>query len=138
MPIPVVREPPEDSSEDERQKKGRGMNTYQLYGSGLSYGKRYGLMSLLAISTTEEDIDGEYALSESSPRNCEKQIIPTEVSTHPAQLPSISGVSYQKVQDPSGRWIILAKGKTLENKDTLKSYGFRWDSAARNWWKSAS
>ena len=99
-------------------------------------------MSLLAISTTDEDADGEFCLPEQTAhppsRVQERQAPASDVTHHSAYLPTINGVSYQKTQDSSGRWIILANGRTLENKDALKNYGFRWDSASRNWWKSAS
>ena len=64
MPMPVPRIENDEPTDESLRKKGRGMNTFQLYGSGLSYGKRYGLMSLLAISTTDEDTDGEFCLPE--------------------------------------------------------------------------
>ena len=142
MPMPLVRIENDEPTDESLRKKGRGMNTFQLYGSGLSYGKRYGLMSLLAISTTDEDTDGEFCLPEQTAhppsRVQERQAPASDITHHSAYLPTINGVSYQKTQDSSGRWIILANGRTLENKDALKNYGFRWDSTSRSWWKSAS
>lgn len=139
MPIPTAAAETEDPQDEGMRRKSRGMNTFQLYGCGLSYGKRYGLMSLLAISTTDDDTDGELVLSEAtSPPAARPYAAPQDASPCSAHLPSISGVSYQKTQDASGRWVILANGRTLENKDALKNCGFRWDSTSRCWWRSAS
>lgn len=127
LPMPEAEEELPDT-----RRKGMGANIFQLYGAGLSYGKRYGLMSLLALSSVDEDTDGEYRQDIQPQAPTHRTPQPT--AAHSSYPPAIQGVTYQETQDSQGRKILLARGSTLENKNTLKNYGFRWDGSSRTWW----
>ncbi|MBM9615726.1 hypothetical protein JWJ90_15765 [Desulfobulbus rhabdoformis] len=47
-----------------------------------------------------------------------------------ADLPKIAGISYQRKDG-----IVVAVGNSFDKKDLLKSAGFKWDKADKNWYK---
>jgi hypothetical protein len=45
-------------------------------------------------------------------------------------LPRISGITYQRRNG-----VIVALGNSFDNKELLKSAGFKWDKSGKNWYK---
>ena len=43
----------------------------------------------------------------------------------------------EEAKDDDGNNIVIARGQTLPNKDSLKRLGFRWSSEKRIWWIAA-
>ena len=112
------------------EEEGR-MNSSQKIGACLSYGRRYGLMSLLGMAAVDDDTDAEFRVS-------------AQTAQHPAShdsrfasyLPEISDVTYSEVLDEkSGRTLVFASGRTMSHKDELRSCGFRWSPERRVWWR---
>ncbi len=131
---------------------GSKVNMGQAYGAALSYGRRYGLMAMLSIAATEDDSDCELRVQPQPqyrrfqpPQHTE----PSASSQAPASaasgtakasypgLPDIPNVAYEDAKDPEGKPIVIAKGATLQNKESLKRVGFRWSPEHRFWWAAA-
>ncbi len=134
---------------------GSKVNMGQAYGSALSYGRRYGLMAMLSIAATEDDSDCELRVQPQPqyrhfqpPQRVQQrteqpapQQAPAASGTARANypgLPQIPDITYEDSKDIDGRNIVIARGKTLEHKESLKRSGFRWDSTKRNWFINAA
>ena len=123
------------------------LNLGQAIGAAFTYGKRYSLMGMLGVSATDEDSDCELRSQSQQqqqpkprfqPPQARQQEQPTPTSSAPARaeypgLPAISGVTYEEAKDDDGNNIVIARGQTLPNKDSLKRLGFRWSSEKRIW-----
>ncbi len=106
-------------------------NDPQGYGSALTYARRYGLATLIGL-TTESDDDAEGAMPRKPNNEHGKSSQP------PISLgPQLAGVKYQPVQAQDGRSCIKAIGATRSKADLLKKAGFRWDQKQKIWWKFA-
>ncbi|WP_419784288.1 ERF family protein [Maridesulfovibrio sp.] len=120
----------------------------QGYGSAMTYARRYGLAALIGI-VTEHDDDGEGSCR---PQNQNNEYNPGRhlgSATHTASqsqsegngsgqpLPRLEGVQYRKENARDGKPCILATGNTLQQKDSLRKAGFRWDGNRKLWWKYA-
>ena len=101
-------------------------NDPQTFGSAITYARRYSLSAMLGI-VTEDDDDAEQAM----PRQ------PERPNKTPSPLPPLEGVEYERV-DSNGRQFIVAKGRTMDHRDRLRSTGFRWSPDKKAWWKPAS
>lgn len=53
------------------------------------------------------------------------------------ELPSLEGVTYQRVTAQDGRECIVASGNTQPKKEILSGLGFRWNAQRKYWWKYA-
>ncbi|MBI9109959.1 ERF family protein [Maridesulfovibrio ferrireducens] len=109
-------------------------NDPQGYGSALTYARRYGLATLIGL-TTESDDDAEGAMPRNPNSSNTNQGKPTQ--TPRALGPQLAGVQYQPVQAQDGRSCIKAIGATRSKADLLKKAGFRWDQKQKIWWKYA-
>ncbi len=131
---------------------GSKLNMGQALGASFTYAKRYSLMALLGIAATEEDTDNEVRQPQQQhqprfqptqhPQQKQEQPLPELPSsgvTKPSYpgLPDISGVSYEEAKDLDGTPIVIARGATLQNKESLKRVGFRWSPERRAWWVAA-
>ena len=107
-------------------------------------------MSMLSLAAVDEDTDNEVRQPQSQqkpkPRfqppqaRQQEQPAPTCSATARAEypgLPAITGVTYEEGKDDAGNNIVIARGQTLPNKDSLKRLGFRWSSEKRIWWIAA-
>ena len=109
----------------------------QVVGATISYARRYGLMSMLAMTTVDEDTDGEV-------RPCQNEVHQKPVSRANSasaeqtakSLPQIPNVSFEHAQDMHGKPIIIARGATLPNKEALKRSGFQWSPEHKTWWSA--
>lgn len=114
----------------------------QGMGSAITYARRYALTAMLGLVT--EDDDGEAAslrkggtARQQSPRRRGRQeAIPAHVAESD-ELPSLEGVTYQRVTAQDGRECIVASGNTQPKKEILSGLGFRWNAQRKYWWKYA-
>ncbi len=58
-----------------------------------------------------------------------KKLPPSPHNKLPPNLPDLNGVEYQRQNG-----MVIAVGKTYDKKNLLKSSGFRWDGASKNWY----
>ena len=120
----------------------KSANAGQAVGAAISYARRYGLMAMLSLAAVDEDTDNEVRQPRFQPPQARQQEQPAPTSSAPARaeypgLPAISGVTYEEAKDDDGNNIVIARGQTLPNKDSLKRLGFRWSSEKRIWWIAA-
>ena len=129
---------------------GNRVNLGQQTGASLSYGRRYSLMSMLSLAAVDEDTDNEIRTQPLRRFQPPPGVQRVETSA-PAQargasgmarsdfpgLPVIPDVVYEESRDTEGRHIVIAKGATLPNKDSLRQAGFHWDVSRKAWWIAA-
>ncbi len=126
---------------------GAKVNMGQSVGAAISYARRYGLMAMLSMAAVDEDTDNEVPQPQyrrfQPPQSVQQRIeqpAPSASGTARANypgLPQIPDITYEDSKDIDGRDIVIARGKTLEHKESLKHFGFRWDSTKRYWAISA-
>lgn len=114
----------------------------QGMGSAITYARRYALTAMLGLVT--EDDDGEAAslrkggtARQQSPRRQGRQEATPAHVAEPDELPSLEGVTYQRVTAQDGRECIVASGNTQPKKEILSGLGFRWNAQRKYWWKYA-
>ena len=112
----------------------------QGMGSAITYARRYALTAMLGLVT--EDDDGEAACgrrgSSSRAQSPRRQVgNRQEVAQEPGELPTLEGVTYQRVSAQDGRECIVASGNTQPKKEILSGLGFRWNAQRKYWWKYA-
>lgn len=114
----------------------------QGMGSAITYARRYALTAMLGLVT--EDDDGEAAslrkggtARQQSPRRQGRQEITPAHVAESDELPSLEGVTYQRVTAQDGRECIVASGNTQPKKEILSGLGFRWNAQRKYWWKYA-
>lgn len=112
------------------------LNPGQQAGAAISYAKRYGVMTLLTLATTDEDTDCEVRTSATTAQPKPKQSTQQSQEATP-NLPQIEGINYRRVQDASGNVCIAATGNTLPVKDQLRDFGFSWNQQQRAWLRPA-
>ena len=99
------------------------------------------------LSLAAEDVDNELREPQSpqqpKPRfqppqaRQQEQPAPTNSATARAEypgLPNIPDVQYEESKDAEGRDVVLARGATLQHKESLKKCGFRWSPERKAWW----
>lgn len=114
----------------------------QGMGSAITYARRYALTAMLGLVT--EDDDGEAACNrrgsagraQGSRRQGRQEAMPAHVAESD-ELPSLEGVTYQRVTAQDGRECIVASGNTQPKKEILSGLGFRWNAQRKYWWKYA-
>ena len=120
------------------------MNSSQAVGSCISYGRRYGLMSMLGLAAVDDDTDAEFRTAPAPPsrqNHSENRKSAASPSRDPrfSFLPEIDGVTFAEVIDQStGKKLVFASGKTVSNKDELKNHGFRWSPERKTWWRESA
>ena len=121
------------------------MNSSQAVGSCISYGRRYGLMSMLGLAAVDDDTDAEFRTTPAPPRktpsnsDSKRTSNPSKDSRFSSFLPEIDGVTFAEVIDQStGKKLVFASGKTVSNKDELKNHGFRWSPERKTWWRESA
>lgn len=114
----------------------------QGMGSALTYARRYALTAMLGLVT--EDDDGEAAslrkggtARQQNPRRQGRQEATPAHVAGSDELPSLEGVTYQRVTAQDGRECIVASGNTQPKKEILSGLGFRWNAQRKYWWKYA-
>lgn len=114
----------------------------QGMGSAITYARRYALTAMLGLVT--EDDDGEAAslrkggaARQQSPRRQGRQETTAAHVAESDELPSLEGVTYQRVTAQDGRECIVASGNTQPKKEILSGLGFRWNAQRKYWWKYA-
>lgn len=114
----------------------------QGMGSAITYARRYALTAMLGLVT--EDDDGEAAslrkggtARQQSPRRQGRQEATPAHVAESDELPSLEGVTYQRVTAQDGRECIVASGNTQPKKEILSGLGFRWNAQRKYWWKYA-
>lgn len=114
----------------------------QGMGSAITYARRYALTAMLGLVT--EDDDGEAAslrkgctARQQNPRRQGRQESTPAHVAESDELPSLEGVTYQRVTAQDGRECIVASGNTQPKKEILSSLGFRWNAQRKYWWKYA-
>lgn len=114
----------------------------QGMGSAITYARRYALTAMLGLVT--EDDDGEAAslrkggtARQQSPRRQGRQETTPAHVAESDELPSLEGVTYQRVTAQDGRECIVASGNTQPKKEILSGLGFRWNAQRKYWWKYA-
>ena len=112
----------------------------QGMGSAITYARRYALTAMLGLVT--EDDDGEAACGRkcgsSRAQSPRKQVGNRQrAAQEPAELPTLEGVTYQRVSAQDGRECIVASGNTQPKKEILSGLGFRWNAQRKYWWKYA-
>ena len=114
----------------------------QGMGSAITYARRYALTAMLGLVT--EDDDGEAAslrkggtARQQSPRRQGRQEAAPAHVAESDELPSLEGVTYQRVTAQDGRECIVASGNTQPKKEILSGLGFRWNAQRKYWWKYA-
>lgn len=112
----------------------------QGMGSAITYARRYALTAMLGLVT--EDDDGEAACGRKggtaraqSPRRQSDNR--KYAAQEPSELPTLDGVTYQRVSAQDGRECIVASGNTQPKKEILSGLGFRWNAQRKYWWKYA-
>ena len=70
---------------------------------------------------------------ETPPAGTSSQPQKTQPTQDNQDLPQITGVLIQRVEDR-----FIAKGKVFDKKEMLKAAGFKWDGANKNWYKDAT
>ena len=70
---------------------------------------------------------------ETPPAGTSSQPQKTQPTQDNQDLPQITGVLIQRVEDR-----FIAKGKVFDKKEMLKAAGFKWDGANKNWFKEAT
>jgi hypothetical protein len=123
----------------------------QGYGSALTYGRRYGLATLIGI-VTEDDDDGNMAgmddrsrrgkkAPQNRPSSGREQPSATQPApeTHPAiaAMPKLDGISYNLLTTQDNKLCIIAAGDTRAKKSILEQAGFRWSEQRKIWWRYA-
>ena len=112
----------------------------QGMGSAITYARRYALTAMLGLVT--EDDDGEAACgrkaTSSRAQTPRRQTgNRQEVAPEHSELPTLEGVTYQRVSAQDGRECIVASGNTQPKKEILSGLGFRWNAQRKYWWKYA-
>ncbi len=112
----------------------------QGMGSAITYARRYALTAMLGLVT--EDDDGEAACgrkgSSSRAQSPRRQVgNRQEAAPEHSELPTLEGVTYQRVSAQDGRECIVASGNTQPKKEILSGLGFRWNAQRKYWWKYA-
>lgn len=114
----------------------------QGMGSAITYARRYALTAMLGLVT--EDDDGEAAslrkggtARQQSPRRQGRQEVTPAHVAESDELPSLEGVTYQRVTVQNGRECIVASGNTQPKKEILSGLGFHWNAQRKYWWKYA-
>lgn len=54
-------------------------------------------------------------------------------ATDNSDLPKIAGINYQRREN-----VVIAVGNSFDKKELLKSAGFKWDKADKNWYKEVT
>jgi hypothetical protein len=123
----------------------------QGYGSALTYGRRYGLATLIGIVTEDDDdgnmagMDGRFKRKRNSPQGenspgREQLPVPNpELETHPAiaSMPKLDGIDYKMLTTQDNKLCIVATGDTRAKKRILEQAGFRWSEQRKIWWRYA-
>lgn len=112
----------------------------QGMGSAITYARRYALTAMLGLVT--EDDDGEAACGRkggsSRAQSPRRQVgNRQDASSEHSELPTLEGVTYQRVSAQDGRECIVASGNTQPKKEILSGLGFRWNAQRKYWWKYA-
>ena len=112
----------------------------QGMGSAITYARRYALTAMLGLVT--EDDDGEAACGRkggSTRAHTPRRQVGNRQEAAPehAELPTLEGVTYQRVSAQDGRECIVASGNTQPKKEILSGLGFRWNAQRKYWWKYA-
>jgi len=81
-----------------------------------------------AVSHTPQQQPVQYQQQHLQPSNYQ-----TPAANSPGSLPQIAGIEYHEA---NGR--VVAVGKSFDKKELLKSAGFRWDGAEKNWYKEVA
>ncbi len=121
---------------------GKG-NMGQQTGALISYARRYAITCMLCLAFLDEDCDLELR-TQPQPQQYRRFQPPQSVqqrTEHPVPqqapaassitrtnypgLPQIPDITYEDSKDSDGRSIVIARGKTLEHKESLKRSGFR-------------
>ena len=126
----------------------------QVYGSALTYARRYGLSAMVGLVTEDDDantaVQGSGTegfqngipdnktvhISALKPRN-ESFVNNSSQNAIIENLPHIDGVSYQQQKAQDGALYITATGNTRNKNGILKEAGFKWNSSRKLWWKAA-
>ena len=112
----------------------------QGMGSAITYARRYALTAMLGL--VSEDDDGEAACGRkggsSRAQSSRRQVSDRqEAASEHTELPTLEGVTYQRVSAQDGRECIVASGNTQPKKEILSGLGFRWNPQRKYWWKYA-
>ena len=112
----------------------------QGMGSAITYARRYALTAMLGLVT--EDDDGEAACGRkggSTRTQTPRRLAGNrqEAAQEPAELPTLEGVTYQRVSAQDGRECIVASGNIQPKKEIFSGLGFRWNAQREYWWKYA-
>jgi len=111
-------------------------NPGQQAGAAVSYGRRYGIMTMLTLATTDEDTDLEFR--QAPPVAKQRQSPPQVQSASPnTSFPCLDGVYYERIQGQDGAVYDVATGKTLPVRKELVAAGFRWNLQERSWKRPA-
>ena len=108
-------------------------NLGQAVGAAISYARRYGLMSMLSLAAVDDDSDLEVRPQPSQTVSDQSHVHTPAPTTVPYGLPEIPNVNYESGVSDNGEPILIARGQTLQHKDTLKRNGFRWNPDHRYW-----
>ena len=124
------------------------VNMGQQTGALISYARRYAITCMLSLSIIDED--NACSVFSAQPQPLQRRFQPPHHTEPPASsqapapinattkanypgLPHIPDITYEDSKDSDGRSIVIARGKTLEHKESLKRAGFRWNSEKRCW-----
>ena len=115
----------------------KGMNTYQSMGSAITYLRRYGLSSALALAS-EEDNDTNTEKEVSKKTNPQNQSKPQQQVQIQTNQPNLKALGIEIVNQNG---LLVAKDiqnqATYKNKEMLKQMGFKFDGKMKSWVKQA-